>query len=257
MGLATVYQCEMIAVLKAACNLLEEGVGGKVINFFTDNQAVIQSLNNIFTRSPLVEETKQVLKRLNNGNFVTMNWVPGHEGHLGNEIADRLAKRGTKTEFIGPLPVIPCDKGVNHRKIRKWAGDRHKDKWKETEHAKTLHFIIRDYDERKRENFLEWERYQMRVFLNTTTGQTGLNKLLFNANIHDNPICEACGLEVEGSMHFLVHCDKYARLRYDTYGFGLTAPEELQQVPLKSIVKFIIASKRFIYRGGEDEEASP
>ena len=27
-------------------------------------------------------------------NRVTLSWVPGHEGHMGNEVADRLAKRG-------------------------------------------------------------------------------------------------------------------------------------------------------------------
>ena len=27
-------------------------------------------------------------------NEITLNWIPGHEGHLGNELVDSLAKRG-------------------------------------------------------------------------------------------------------------------------------------------------------------------
>ena len=36
-----------------------------------------------------------------------MNWVPGHEGHMGNEVADRLAKRGVDQQTHGPGPFVP------------------------------------------------------------------------------------------------------------------------------------------------------
>ncbi|KAJ8975526.1 hypothetical protein NQ317_003331 [Molorchus minor] len=39
-------------------------------------------------------------------NHVTLDWIPGHSGQAGNEIADSLARKGAESTFIGPEPVL-------------------------------------------------------------------------------------------------------------------------------------------------------
>ena len=43
---------------------------------------------------------------LNQGNNVTIHWVPGHDVP-GNERADELAKLGSTAPFIGAEPALP------------------------------------------------------------------------------------------------------------------------------------------------------
>ncbi len=256
MGKATVFQCETMAMSMVIDRLNNIQIRGKLLYFFTDSQALIQAVDSLFARVGLIQEVKDKLNKLCDANSVSVRWVPGHEGHRGNKIADRLAKRGALLDYIGPQPAIPVYKGQNHFKIKKWAQDKHKDKWRETTFAKTLHFIFPDYGFRKFEKFHKWERYKMRAFLNTTTGQTGLNKLLYAAEIKDNHVCEY-EIEVEGSLHFIAFCERFARIRFECFGFDLKEPVELEKVKLKDIVKFIIRSKRFIYRNADGDSQAP
>ncbi len=193
----------------------------------------------------MTQETKIVLNRLGAKNKVLLKWSPGHEGHRGNEVADRLAKLATidpgTVQNIFSVPTSVC---VAIEGIKKWGRDQHKNKWRDTEHAKTLHLIFEGRGENEIAQLINWPRRDLRLFINTLTGQTGLNKLLFAANIRDSPICE-CGLEVEGNLHFLTICERYARIRYETFCTDKLSNESLGTIHLKDIVKYIRRTKRF------------
>jgi ribonuclease HI len=53
-------------------------------------------------------------------------WVPGHEGIVGNETADQLAKTGSEHPFTGPEPACGISIGVAKKAVRDWMKRNHK-----------------------------------------------------------------------------------------------------------------------------------
>jgi ribonuclease HI len=46
--------------------------------------------------------------------------VPGHEGIVGNETADQLARTGSEHPFIGPEPACRISAGNAKKAVRDW-----------------------------------------------------------------------------------------------------------------------------------------
>jgi hypothetical protein len=64
--------------------------------------------------------------------------VPGHEGIVGNETADQLARTGSEHPFIGPEPACGISIGVSKKAVRDWTDRNHK-KYCETQRGKGIY----------------------------------------------------------------------------------------------------------------------
>ena len=61
-------------------------------------------MNSVFVQSGLVGETIDLLNELaQESKSLTIRWVSSHQGHIGNERADRMARRGRDD----PGPPVP------------------------------------------------------------------------------------------------------------------------------------------------------
>jgi len=101
----TIFQAEVYAIMKCATLCLRRGdIRGKRIYIASDSQAAVRALGAYVLKSKLVHECLELLQELALNNDLTIMWVPGHEGIVGNETADALARKGSENKFIGPEP---------------------------------------------------------------------------------------------------------------------------------------------------------
>jgi hypothetical protein len=62
---------------------------------------------------------------------VGLYWVPGHAGVRGNETAERLARNGSASGFVGPEPALGVSKRDLSGKIGRWLVNQHLRRWQD------------------------------------------------------------------------------------------------------------------------------
>ena len=85
----------------------------------------MKALESVTGKSKLVLECLECLNELVTHNSVQLVWVPGHEGILGNERTDKLAKKDADIPFTGPEPVLGLPYSVVKPSIGDWMERKH------------------------------------------------------------------------------------------------------------------------------------
>jgi ribonuclease HI len=125
---------------------------------------------------------------------VQLIWVPGHEGIVGNETADQLARTGSEHASTGPEPACGISVGVCKKAVRDWMNRNHKKHWEAIIWLKQAKGI---YTRALcQENEGSAEAKQRPIKMGDRTGHCHLKGHLFKLELTDDPTCEIC-LEVE------------------------------------------------------------
>jgi ribonuclease HI len=88
----TVFQAEVYAIKVCAVENLDRNYENRNIYILSDSQAAIKALDKHQITSNLFWDCHQSLTQLARHNRVQLIWVPGHDGIVGNETADQLAR---------------------------------------------------------------------------------------------------------------------------------------------------------------------
>ena len=99
------------------------------IYIYRDSQATIKAIDSYIITGKVVSETNLILYQISEVNNVEVRWIKSHIGQLGNEVADRLAKRGSCQEISGLAPMLPITKAAVNKGIEKWGDFRHQVIW--------------------------------------------------------------------------------------------------------------------------------
>ena len=105
---STVFQAEVLAISEVAKNLLLGKMHNQniVVLVAFDSQAAIKALIKSTVTSITVLNCIRNLNHLGKQNHVSIAWIPGHAGVHGNEVADYVAKSGSKSKIHDSKPFI-------------------------------------------------------------------------------------------------------------------------------------------------------
>ncbi|XP_067118877.1 ribonuclease H1-like [Centruroides vittatus] len=94
----TITQAETFAIYKAIEHISNNRSQYKgELSFYSDSQTALSILKTKNRKTKLTNELIENSENLQRKQNITYNWIPGHQGHEGNEKADQLAKMAAKT----------------------------------------------------------------------------------------------------------------------------------------------------------------
>ena len=126
---STVFQAEVLAISEVAKNLLLDKMHNQSIVALVDSQAAIKALIKCTVTSITVLNCIRNLNQLGKQNHVSIAWIPEHAGVHGNEVADYVAKSGSKSKMHGPEPFITVPYASCVSTVKDWSTDRWKFMW--------------------------------------------------------------------------------------------------------------------------------
>jgi ribonuclease HI len=105
-----VFKTEIYAILQCAYENIRRAYKNKQILICSDSQAALKALSGPKVTSRLFAVCLDALFALASLNEVTLVWMPEHQGILGNEQADKLARQASAMPILGPESALGIPK---------------------------------------------------------------------------------------------------------------------------------------------------
>ena len=241
--LITVFQAEIIAIIKCVNSILEENITDRNIAICTDSQATLKALDKDEIKSKLVLECCDNLKELAVNNEVTLFWVPGHSDIVGNEKADELAKKGSETKLFGPEPFCGLSMNICKFEKKKWMYKAAVDYWSRAPKMKYAKEIILLPESLRSKVLFQLSRRQLRIVTMFLTGHGIFKEHLYKIGVITDKLCRFCQEEDETATHLFEDCARFEYVRYLLYGKTQISLTEYSKMEFKDIMNYLRRTK--------------
>ena len=189
---------------------------------------------------------KIALAKLENlNNSITIKWIPGHEGHDGNEFADKLAKNAANIVMVGPEPILPIPYSQVRRAYRQWFRTEHIKKWTNRNNCRVAGLFINPITF-PADSALKLPRNTLRKLVGYLTGHCAVQQHLHRIGKANSSMCPKCEEEPESIIHHITKCPYYYRHRIKCWGTNSVTPDMIKQNDsLSQLIHFINSADRF------------
>ncbi|XP_017885272.1 uncharacterized protein LOC108628089 [Ceratina calcarata] len=236
---ATVYQAEVVTVLRCAEELMSRGVRGNNIVIFTDSESTVKTMERSSFKSAIALECCDILNELALVNRrVILCWCPGHRGVSGNEEADRLAKLVVKEGRQGVEPWLPVSYAGFKSELKRFSLSRLTSRWSETTNCRQGKEMIGEINVSKARMILKMKRADVRILTYVLTGHAPLNYHLFRMGVRENGQCICGSGELQSVKHLLVNCDRFIRKRREVFGNLDLFDYDLDMLSYEKLIRF-------------------
>ena len=187
------YRAEAVAMTKAADELSSNANEIKPnVVILTDALSVLDGLKN--GKEKCLDPLHKALAKLSSKANVTLQWIPAHCGIPGNEIADALAKEGSRLE--------QTDRTTTYQEVKTYIKRSSKSRWM------AMH---RDYS--KSDPYYKLSREDQVVIFRLRTGHNRMNAHLRRIHLTPTDLCLKCGNAPMTSEHILQDCEALTQQR--------------------------------------------
>lgn len=237
----SIFQAEILAIERCASINLNNKTRNKHINIFTDSQAALKALKGYTVNHRCVLSCIETLNKLGTDNKITIGWIPGHKGNRGNEIADKLAKIGATTPFVGPEPGL----GLSHSYLKQLLKTKVLEKtnlhWENIPKLRQSKILLGQHDIRRQVLCRNLSKSNLHIIARLLTGHNTLNGHLHKLGLHLDGICRFCEQNTETSEHILMDCWAISHKRQKCLGRPSFSKEQIVTVDISSLIRFIKA----------------
>ena len=158
----------------------------------TDALSVLEGLKN--AKEKCLDPLHKALATLSSKAKVTLQWIPAHCGIPGNEIADVLAKEGSRLE--------QTDRGMTYQEVKTHVKRCSKNRW-----------MARHKDYCKSDPYYKLSREDQVIIFRLRTGHNRMNAHLRRIHLVPTDLCQRCGNAPMTTDHILQECDALIQQR--------------------------------------------
>ena len=222
----TVFQCEAHALLRASI-LLNDILSSPSLSehrviIYSDSQALIKALSNPYSISKTIIDLHKSLNDTASTHLITIEWVPGHKDHYGNELADKLAN----IRAVEPNPALSTNQPhIPHtffkNKVHQYINDKKNKRWNDSNISKNTKELVSAIINRnlQGQHLFKLGFDVLKPLTRLITGHNNLNHFQNKIDFTTAPYCSFCEDDVhETAMHLICDCEYFARTRMEKFG---------------------------------------
>jgi ribonuclease HI len=238
----TVFQAEVFAIGHAVHHILINRqllADINCVDIITDSKSALQALDGITSSSKLVIDCMKALDKLAELTIVKIHWIKAHVGHIGNERADQLAKKGTQNITYATEPILPVPKAWIKRKINNYLYQEWTNRWLGNMEARQTKIFFPTPNPNISKKLLSYDRQECARLFRWISGLSfhRYHNHLLQPETYPDPSCRLCSNDKEETSHLFATCPGLAHIRQSTIGqLSLTSPIKWSPHQLLSMI---------------------